>query len=221
MMKKTLNIIDILLLTLIFFGSPIYDSLQQYVELQQIGQEIPTEWALSDQDNYDLLIFEMIALFVAFIYLRWRHFDFKQLNFSVNKWTLPLALLFILLSGGITHLFYSLMPLLMDETDLSPKLDILSYFSFSLILVALLNGFYEEVYFLGLIFAVPKNRLIYVVIFSLVVRFLFHTYQGLFSAVGVALFGIILVFLRWRFSVLIPFMLAHSFFDVFGLGLPF
>lgn len=221
MRKKTLNLVDILLLTLIFFGSPIYQSSQQYLDLQQNGQSMPTEWALSDQDNYVILMFEIVALCIAFLYLRWRNFDVKQLDFSINKWTLPLALVFILLAGSITHLFYSSMPLLNGETEFSQPLDILSYFSFSLVLVALLNGFYEEFYFLGLMFAAPKKWLPYVIIFSLIVRFSFHTYQGIFSAFGVTLFGIIFALLRWRISALVPFMLAHSFFDVFGLGLPF
>lgn len=220
MEKKRLNFLDILLLTIIFFGSSIYQSFLQYLELQQAGQSMPTEWELSDQDNYYILGFEIITLCIVFVYLYWRKFDFKQLNFSINKWTLPLTLLFILLSGSITHLFYSSMPLFIEMAD-TQKLDMASYFSLSLILVALLNGFYEEFYFLGLVFATPKNWLPYIVIFSLIVRFSFHTYQGIFSAIGVTLLGIVLALLRWRISALVPFMLAHSFFDVFGLGLPF
>ncbi|EIJ69047.1 CPBP family intramembrane glutamic endopeptidase [Pasteurella bettyae] len=221
MKKTTLNLIDILLLTLIFFGSSIYASLEQYLSLQQAGLESPTDLNLNSEDNYSLLVFELFSLCIAFAYLWWRHFDFKQLNFSINKLTLPLALLFILLAGGIDHLFYMLIFPTENNVDVSSYAELQPYLSFSLIAAAILNGFYEELYFLGLMFTVPKKWLPYVIIFGLVIRFLFHTYQGLFAATTVTLFGLIFVLLRLRFSTLLPFMLAHAFFDVFGLGLPF
>ncbi|PQH57150.1 type II CAAX prenyl endopeptidase Rce1 family protein, partial [Acinetobacter baumannii] len=54
--------------------------------------------------------------------------------------------------------------------------------------------------------------------YSLLIRFSFHTYQGISDALAITTLGIVFIIFRQRFYSLIPFMLAHAFFDVFGLG---
>ncbi|WHR54771.1 CPBP family glutamic-type intramembrane protease [Wohlfahrtiimonas chitiniclastica] len=55
-------------------------------------------------------------------------------------------------------------------------------------------------------------------LYSLVIRFSFHTYQGINSAIAITLLGVVFLLIRRRTNLLVPFMLAHAFFDVFGLG---
>ncbi|MFB2538465.1 MULTISPECIES: CPBP family intramembrane glutamic endopeptidase [unclassified Acinetobacter] len=94
---------------------------------------------------------------------------------------------------------------------LSPSLSVFSF----------LNGFYEELFFMGLVMATQVKYLRHAIVYSLFVRFIFHLYQGIAGASTILTLGF--VFLLWRKKVnsLVPFMLAHAYFDLFGLGLPY
>lgn len=71
---------------------------------------------------------------------------------------------------------------------------------------------------MGLIFAVRPKFVPRAAAFSIGVRFIFHLYQGLAGAATVTTLGVVFTLFRRKTSVLVPFMLAHAFFDVFGLG---
>ncbi|MFY1027830.1 CPBP family intramembrane glutamic endopeptidase [Actinobacillus seminis] len=231
---NALHIIDLVILAAIFFYSPIITSFHYFTELQQAGLAAPENLEFSEADNYSSIGMELLSLGVAWLYLMLRKFQFAQLPFSFNKNTLPLTLALILFTGAICHLFANTFspeiltePTITDSTLMenatpaqTESENLWDYFSLSLILFALLNGFYEEIFFLGLVFCVEKKWLPFALIFALIVRFAFHTYQGLFSATVVFLFGVLLMLLRFKIRNVVPFMLAHSFFDVFGLGLP-
>ncbi|MFB2538466.1 MULTISPECIES: hypothetical protein [unclassified Acinetobacter] len=64
--------------------------------------------------NYNGIILDLIVLAVAGAYLYWRKFDFKQLNFSVNRYTLPLTLAMIFTAGAVANIYeiihYNLFP---------------------------------------------------------------------------------------------------------------
>lgn len=86
---------------------------------------------------------------------------------------------------------------------------------------ALLNGVYEEIYFLGICLAVRKEHLKWALPFSLLIRVSFHTYQGMISALGIGLLFGIFMYLMYRRSKdrnLLPFFIAHAIGDIFGLG---
>lgn len=210
---------DVVVLTLIFFGTAIYQSTLGFLALQQAGQAAPTDLGFSAASNYWGMAFELLCLAVAAGYLKWRRFDFGQLNFRVNRATVPLALLFgisaDMVAGGYTIISSFIHPIseqtatgLQSEQGLTA--DVVAY--------SLLNGFYEELYFLGLLFCVPRRYYGWMMVYSLLVRLSFHTYQGLSSALVIGSLGLVFLVYRWRFSALVPFMLAHAFFDINGLG---
>lgn len=222
--KNTLNFIDIIILAMIFFGVAIISSTNQFFQLQQTGLSQPTTLEFTAFDNYQSIILELIYLSLAGLYLRFRQFNWKQLNFSINRYTLPMTILLIIIAGSIATIFsyiFQIFTIINSPEIVSEPPVYTPSFGFSLILFSLLNGFYEELFFLGLIFAVQKQYLNQAIIFSLVVRFLFHTYQGLAGAMAITILGITFLLFRQKTHYLIPFMLAHAFFDVFGLGLPY
>lgn len=220
---------DLIALSLIFFGHAIYASLQQYTQLRAEGISAPSDLGISDHSNYWGIAFELTALLIAYLYLRYRRFDFAQLPFALKGFTLFKTLGFILCAGILAalveYLQYLLFPPLESPTYQEAAEDtaqimlqeLFAYVSFSLSLFALLNGFFEEIFFLGLIFCVEKKHLPYAIAYSLLIRFAFHTYQGLAAAITISSLGIVFALLRLRYRELVPFMLAHSFFDIFGL----
>ena len=87
---------------------------------------------------------------------------------------------------------------------------------------AVFNGVYEEIYFLGICLAVKPEHRKWAVPFSLLVRVSFHTYQGMFSALGIGvLFGLYfyLLYRRSKDKNLLPFFVAHMWGDIIGVGI--
>lgn len=102
--------------------------------------------------------------------------------------------------------------------QLFPNLDL------SLILYALLNGFYEEIFFLGVCLAVRPEYTKWAFLYSLVIRCSFHTYQGLGTAIALGLLvGTIfyLLYRKLKQQNLLPFFFAHAIADMIGLSVLF
>lgn len=224
-----LSLIDIAILSCIFFGHAIYSSTIQYFSLQAQQQIMPEQLTFNQDLNLWGIASEIGLLLLAFAYLRWRQFNFSSLNFKFSLTTPLKILLYILIAGTVAtcyeYIHAWLYPahypdMTQATTEYYTAEQHLNQMSWSLILFALLNGFFEELFFLGLIFAVNKKYLPYAIIFSLLIRFAFHTYQGIAGAMTITTLGIVFALLRYKYDDLPAFMLAHSFFDIFGLGLP-
>lgn len=228
--RKNLSFADIAVLALIFFGYATFGALTQYGQMQQTGELVPENFGFYDTAaNYYSMVVELISLVVAWFYLRWRCFDFSTLDFSVNRYTLPLALLLIVCAGLFADFYQYIHAAIWPhhypaseaivEGGYAQAYNPFAQITLSLLLFALLNGFFEELFFMGLVFATPKKWLPYAIIFSLGVRFVFHVYQGLAGAATITTLGLVFLLFRRKITTLLPFMLAHAFFDVFGLSL--
>ena len=227
--NRTLSATDIIVLSLIFFGYATFNSIAGYLQLQQAGMAAPTDLGLDAASSYGSIVLELVELLAAWIYLRWRRFDFKALDFSVHRYTLPLTVLLIVCAGAVADAYQYLHWWIWPHHY--PEASELASNSFSaasnnpfahitplFVFFALLNGFYEELFFMGLIFAVRPKLVPHAAALSIGVRFIFHLYQGLAGAATVTTLGIVFILFRRKTSALVPFMLAHAFFDVFGLG---
>lgn len=226
--KRQINLIDYGVLSLIFFGYFTFLSLQMYFSASDA--QPPSAASFTDYQNIFAMVSELVLLSIAGLYLWWRKFDSTLLDFSVNWYTPSIILLLILLGGGILDLCiygsywlkYGINPLdYLATWHSNPSADPLAHINIWLVLFALLNGFFEELFFMGITFAVDDKYRLIAIIASVVIRFGFHVYQGLLSAFGIALMGIAFIWLRSRFSSLVPFALVHSIFDIFGTGIIF
>lgn len=223
--KRPLTYLDFVVLSFIFFGYFAYVSVVGYIHEPTPDPILASSF--SDDANWSSILIELTFLVVAGIYLWWRKFDVKLLDFSVNKMTLPMVIGLLIVGGLTTDLVlygsYGIStgdsPFIPDATQ--AQTDLFAHISIALLLFAVVNGFYEELFFMGLTFAVlPKHRL-YALISSVFVRFIFHIYQGLWSAVAIAMMGVVFIALRQKIKSITPFAIAHAVFDVFGAGIIF
>ena len=83
---------------------------------------------------------------------------------------------------------------------------------------ALLNGFYEEFFFLGVMTSVNDKYKWWALAYSILIRISFHTYQGLLWAVVIGvIYGLFYYFLYKKvIKNLLPFFLMHALADMFG-----
>lgn len=218
---------DVLIVTVILFGQPIWLSTELYLTgTSQITAGVSQ--SVASQDYY-MIMLQGGSLLFALSYLYFRQFDFKQWQVKIDLKSTGQAIgLFLLFSALMEVLFWFLSPGYSDyfaATRFNPWggfLEFLSQISLSRVLYALLNGVYEELYFLGMALAVKPQHRPWYWLFSLLVRISFHTYQGLLSAFGIGLIlgiGYYIWYDRLGKTNLYPVFLSHAIADVWGLNL--
>lgn len=229
---KYLKWYDIAIVTLIMFGQFIVRSTEQW--LASFGPVIESSLkSTSDvassgaaySSNFTL---QVILLTLACIYLWLRNFDFKQLpirlSWSVLVWVpLIFAIMGLLgdlvttLSGAYNYFSWDVIRFI-NPMEIVTKFLALSPMAIS---YALLNGFYEEFFFLGLLTSVKDEHKWWVLAYSTLIRVSFHTYQGLLWALTIGvLFGLLYyVLYKYKVKNLLPFFLVHALADMFGSSL--
>lgn len=214
---------DILILTLIFWGLGIASSTLAYIDLVRGTATIDQNLVFTASDNYIMLAEQAVCLFAAGLYLWFRRFDFGSWNIRFSLRAVGFGCL-IFLGGALLIDAYSLIVWPLEEIAPFPH-RIGAFFENEWVstgIYAVFNGIYEEIYFLGICLAVAPEHQKWAVPFSLLVRVSFHTYQGMFSAIGIGvLFGlfIYLLYRRSRDKNLMPFFVAHMWGDILGLGI--
>ena len=230
---KELRWFDIGIVTLIMFGQFIVRSTQMYLaslspSLSTAVSETATNTASEGAAYSSNFTLQIILLALAIIYLWIRQFDFKQLPIRL-KWSVLFWVPFIF---AIMGLFADMVSTLSGQYNyfspqvlafISPMAVINKFMALSPMAIAygLLNGFYEEFFFLGLLTSVKDKYKWLVLLFSTIVRVSFHTYQGMLWAlvIGVA-FGLLYYFLyKYKVKNLLPFFLVHALADMFGSSL--
>lgn len=230
---KELRWFDIGMVTLIMFGQFIVRSTQMYMaSLSPTISTTMSETATNTvskgaaySSNFSL---QLILLSLALVYLWIRHFDFKQLPIRL-KWSVLFWVPFIFAIMGLLADMVSTLsgqynyfsPLVL--AFISPIAVLNKFLALSPMTIAygLLNGFYEEFFFLGLLTSVKDKYKWWVLLFSTLVRVSFHTYQGLLWALVIGVvFGLLYYFLyKYKVKNLLPFFLVHALADMFGSSL--
>jgi len=231
----TLRWFDVLTLTVILWGRSIIESTMVY--LSYFG-EVPVyedssaseaavvteegEIVFSVASNYGALAMQVGLFLIAMLYLWLRRFDFRTWSVRLT-WKSPIFAALIFLGGALLlDLYFMLTSPVAERLPFPGPIE--GFFgneTVSKVIYGLFNGMYEELYFLGICLAVAPRHLKWALPFSLLVRVSFHTYQGSISALGIGLVFGSFMFLAYRYSKdknLLPFFLAHSLGDIFGLG---
>ena len=225
---KHLNFFDLIIIAAIMFGYFAIISTRLFIEGLQTATA-HTQSSASEGAAYSSnFTFQVIMLVIVLIYLLIRNFDFKSLKIrfrpSVIIWG-PVLFCIVGLFGDflttVTGEYNYLNPELIQYIN---PLEIINKFTAlkpMTIAYGLLNGFYEEFFFLGLITSVKEENSRYALIFSTFVRISFHTYQGITWALTIGvIFGLFYYFMYKKVvKNLLPFFLMHALTDMFGTGL--
>ncbi len=231
---KELKWWDIAVVSVIMFGQAVYLSTVQWFTLTNPGIAQSVEFTAGD--NIQALSTQVVLLALAFLYLRFRNFDFTQWKCRITPlqilYGVLLFILAALVADAVYYGSYYLFPSAFDtgaqaaqtmdaaaqSAVVSTPLDRLDI---TTIVFSALNGFYEEIFFLGMCLFVARKNVKYFFIYSLLLRFSFHTYQGWISAIGITTLGVIYFFIyeKTKRRNLFPFFFSHAIADVLGLGI--
>lgn len=213
---------DILILTVIFWGEGIYTSTVSYIALIHGATTVDDNLTFSAADNYGALTLQTGLLLLALLYLCLRRFDFKAWNIRITPIALVLCVPYFLGGALLMDGWMMLSGLLAEQLPFpGPIAAFFGIETVSSVIYAIFNGMYEELFFLGICLSVKPTDIKWAVPVSLLIRFSFHTYQGLLSAFGIGiLFGcyMYLLYRRSKNKNLVPFFLAHTIGDIIGLG---
>lgn len=225
---KHLNFFDLIIIAAIMFGYFAIISTRLFIEGLQTATA-HTQSSASEGAAYSSnFTFQVIMLVIVLIYLLIRNFDFKSLKIGFR----PSVIIWVPILFSIVGLFGDFLTTVTGEYNyFNPELiqyinplEIINKFTAlkpMTIAYGLLNGFYEEFFFLGLITSVKEENSLYALIFSTFVRISFHTYQGITWALTIGvIFGLFYYFMYKKVvKNLLPFFLMHALTDMFGTGL--
>ena len=232
---KELKWYDIAIVTAIMFGQFIVWSTQAFIaSFQPVGQAVSTATETATNTATDGAAYssnftlQIILLTLALAYLLLRNFDFKQLPIRF-KWSVLFWVPFIF---AIVGLFGDIVTTVSGEYDyfnvnlfayIDPMQIIHKFLALSpmAIAYALLNGFYEEFFFLGVMTSVNQKYKWWALTYSTLIRISFHTYQGLLWAVVIGVIYGLFYYVLYKKVIknLLPFFLMHALADMFGSSL--
>ncbi len=214
---------DIVVLTVIFWGSGIWTSTLTYIELCKGTIDYNESMTFTAADNYAALYEQLVMFIIALLYLLIRRFNFRQWVIRLDIKAICLGVIFFIGAALVQDAYTVLTNTFADSLPFpNPIADFCRNETVSEVIYAIFNGIYEELYFLGMCLAVRPKHIKWALAFSLLIRISFHTYQGMISAIGIGIvFGIYmyLLYAKRKDKNLVPLFVAHSIADVFGLGI--
>lgn len=230
---KYLKWFDIVVVTALLFGQFIHRSTELYLASLSPSTTTAVADATSKTANDGAayssnLELQLLMLALTVVYLLFRRFDFKQLRIRLS-WSVLFWIPFIFAVMGIladivttfSGEYNYFNPQLWKYIDLTEIFRKLIDLTPRAILYDLLNGFYEEFFFLGLLTSVQDRYKWWILLYSTIIRISFHTYQGMLWALTIGVgFGLLYYFLyKYKVKNLLPFFLVHALADMYGSSL--
>ncbi len=217
---------DIILITIVMFGVSIYSSTMDYLDIINGVANIDDNLSFSSTDDWFSIAMQLAQLLIVFAYLYFRKFDFANWKFKINLKIMLYGILIYIAAAvlmDISSLIFGFNQFPLTYTgEFRTVQAFISEFNLSLIPFSLLNGFFEEIFFLGICLSVKEKYINYALIYSLLIRISFHTYQGMASACTIGI-GIGLLFyftyIKCMKKNLAPVVLAHIISDILGAGI--
>ena len=221
-MRKYIGILDLLLLGVILFGPAIFNSLKTVKDEQDDSEDM---CEFSKKENIYALIMQSIQLFIALIYLKLRGVNPFQFSFHISTrsflFALGLFCIYGLCMDILTSLKYGFSWIFKILLHNIPVFSALKDVNLSLVLISMLNGFYEEFFFLAVWSYIDPKYSVAALVFMIIIRILIHTYQGWPTALAIGIglgMGNYILFTQFSDNLFI-YSLAHIIADIFGLSL--
>lgn len=181
---------------------------------------VPTSAAFSDASLMAMVVFELALGMLAMLFLHLRGYPVRSLlpapgwRGSIEGVALCAAAIVACTAAGM------LLPANDDVIEPIARIMASSRPSLSIVVaISLVNGLYEETFLLGYLergFAACGAS--FAIGLSVLVRLLYHLYQGPSGAVSVVVFGIVLGAVYWRTRRLWPAVVAHALADMLALS---
>jgi membrane protease YdiL (CAAX protease family) len=209
---------ELIIVITIGFGLFIYSSTYGFF---LISSNFNRSWTyrFTSQGEYSIVIYEIIALSIITWILKVRNWSLKDFNldFAVRLIWIGLLLLFVRnMMGGMIFRLLEVLNVVDDKAVNHVKFAGKADFT-SMVLMIVINSVYEEVLLVGYLFKrLEKYSPVLIIGFSLLVRALFHTYQGYMMLFSIVPLGLVFGYYYYKYQKLLPLIIAHGMNNAFA-----
>jgi membrane protease YdiL (CAAX protease family) len=178
--------------------------------------------AISNADMYVIAIYEVIAILAIASFLSVRDWSLDDFNIKISIRLTGAGILLASAYYAVYIFTFMLMSPLMsvDQSGISRYVPDLGSLDLTAItLVSMINPVYEEVIVVGYVIAALRTRKSawFAINVSVVIRLLYHVYQGPLAAVSIIPLGLLFAIVYIRTEKLWPLIVAHGIIDFIGL----
>jgi uncharacterized protein len=162
---------------------------------------------------FSIIVYEVFALGIIILILKYRGWKFSDFNlqFSFRLFLVGILLFYtdLLLNLLLEFFIHPIPPPSGTSGEYYPIRNEANWIS--IILIVIINSIYEESILIGYLFKrLEKIHPVFVVVISLTIRELYHTYQGWISLINITSMGLIFGFYYYKFRKLWPVIIAHG-----------
>ena len=181
---------------------------------------VPVSAGFSDAALTGMVLTELACGTMALLFLHYRTYPVRGLLPSPN-WRSSLEGV-VLCAAALLACTLVDMLIPSDQDAMQPIAQIMANSRPSpgvVLIISLVNGLYEETFLLGYLQrAFASAGASFAIGLSVLVRLLYHLYQGPNGAVSVVVFGVVLGYVYWRTGRLWPAIVAHALADMLALA---
>ena len=220
-MKENIGILDFLFVAVILFGPAVYCSLQ--AGTPESGEDAEV-CEFSARENIAAAVSQTVQLVAAMLYLHLRGIHPLSVQVHLSIQAILAAVALFLIAGVcmdlVTSIQYGVRWITESIRQNTPFLSAAEEITPSLVMISLLNGFYEEFFFLAVWSMVEPRYSALAFCVTIAIRILIHTYQGWTTALamGVGLGGSYGILFTRVSGNLFIYIAAHILADLFGLS---
>jgi uncharacterized protein len=196
------------------------------VTVLQVFLAQPEAFVFTGETARSILILESVILLILGWFLRWRGWTLARLGLMPSWRSTLMGIALMPIAYIVYALIFVMLPLLVPAVQTLSQIKSISISGVELwqvILIALLNPIFEEVFVCGYAIQWLKkyNHIVIAVMISVTIRAAYHLYQPIPSAIGIWGIGLVFGSFYARTNRLWAVVVAHVIFDLWGLlGLP-
>lgn len=168
---------------------------------------------VSNYGAYYNTLYQIIILTLVGIFLKYRGWKLSDFNLSFKFRMIFIAILLFYITNFLINITFGISTILGSDvinTGNKPTLTINADW-LSLTMIIVINSIYEELLLIGYLFKrLERLNPVLVIIFSMLVRLSFHTYQGWYSLISIPAIALVFGIYYINFKKLWPLIIAHG-----------
>ena len=210
--------IEMAVVLLLSLGLPIYASMQIFFQFSSTLSSRSWLYRYTDMGIYLLTIYELIILSVLVLLLFIRNWRLKDFNLHFSLRLVGVAFLLIIANNILSNLSYKAFSVLhLVTAELEKAVNVKwSITIYGLIPLLVINSLFEESIVVGYLFKrLEKISGVVVISFSILIRQLYHLYQGPTTFFGIIPMGLVFGLYYLKYRRLTPLIIAHGLSNLF------
>lgn len=224
LIKRLSPTIELIAILIIGFGLFIYSSSRSFFV---VNSDYTHSWIykITSQGHYSIIIYEIFALLIIIYILKVRDWKISDFNLTFTLRLIWIALLIIFIRNIIGNVGFKILEAfqIVDDTTTKHVQYGLEANWISISLIIIINSIFEEFILIGYLFKrLEKYHPVIIIVFSMLIRQLYHTYQGWLSLFFILPTGLVFGYYYFKHKKLWTVIIAHGFSNLIAfLGMHF